>query len=62
MCSKRLKVAIREWLPFYEKENGNLDDVIRGSLYAISPPTIDRLLKPFRTGYPTKELSGTKPV
>ena len=22
MCSKRLKVALKEWLPHYEKENG----------------------------------------
>src|SRR3990167_6176172 len=47
MCSKRLKVALREWLPHYEKENGDLNDVIRFQLYGISPATIDRLLKPF---------------
>lgn len=61
MCSKRLKVAIREWLPHYEKEKGDLDDVTRGQLYAISPPTIDRLLKHLRVEYPSKGLSGTKP-
>ncbi|MBX3710297.1 MAG: hypothetical protein KF702_11250 [Gammaproteobacteria bacterium] len=61
MCSKKLKVAIREWLSFYEKENGDLDDIIRGQLYAISPPTIDRLLKHVRVEYPTKGLCGTKP-
>lgn len=61
MCSKRLKVALREWLPHYEKENGNLDDAIRFQLYGISPATIDRLLKPLRIEYPTKGLSGTKP-
>ena len=61
MCSKRLKVAIREWLPYYEKEQGNLDDITRGQLYAISPPTIDRLLKHLRIEYPSKGLSGTKP-
>src|SRR4029077_12302599 len=26
MCSKRLKVALREWLPHYEKEHGDLDE------------------------------------
>jgi len=61
MCSKRLKVALKEWLPHYEKENGNLDDIIRFRLYGISPATIDRLLKPLRIEYPTKGLSGTKP-
>lgn len=61
MCSKRLKVAIREWLPHYESEQGDLHDVIRGQLYAISPPTIDRLLKPLRVDYPSKGLCGTKP-
>ena len=61
MCSKRLKVAIREWLPFYEKEYGALDGLLRDQLYFISPPTIDRLLKPLRVQYPSKGLCGTKP-
>lgn len=61
MCSKKLKVVLREWLPHYEKENGNLDDVTRGLLYAISAATIDRLLKPVRIQHPKKGLSGTKP-
>jgi hypothetical protein len=61
MCSKRLKVAIREWLPHYEKEQGDLGDMLRGQLYAVSPSTIDRLLKPLRIQYPIKGLSGTKP-
>jgi len=61
MCSKRLKVAIREWLPFYENEHGKLDGLVRDQLYFISPPTIDRLLKPLRIQYPSKGLSGTKP-
>ena len=61
MCSKKLKIAIGEWLPHYEKEYGFLADDIRGQLYAISPATIDRLLKPLRVKYPSKGLSGTKP-
>src|SRR3990167_6672395 len=61
MCSKRLKVALKEWLPHYEKEHGDLDDVARFRLYGISPATIDRLLKPLRIEHPTKGLSGTKP-
>lgn len=61
MCSKKLKIVLREWLPHYEQGNGLLDDVTRGQLYAISPATIDRLLKPMRVTYPNKGLSGTKP-
>jgi hypothetical protein len=38
-----------------------LDDLTRGQLYAISPATIDRLLKPLRLNYPGKGRSGTKP-
>jgi hypothetical protein len=48
MCSKKLKVALYEWLPHYETENGLLDDVTRSQLYKISPATIDRLLEPVR--------------
>lgn len=61
MCSKRLKVVILEWLPYYEQEYGDLDDALRGQLHAISAATIDRLLKPLRIQYPHKGLSGTKP-
>lgn len=61
MCSKKLKIVLREWLPHYEKENGFLDEVTRGQLYAISAATIDRLLKPVRVQHPHKGLSGTKP-
>jgi hypothetical protein len=61
ICSKKLKVIIREWLPFYENRHGNVDDITRGQLYRISPATIDRLLRPFRPDYPCKGRSGTKP-
>jgi hypothetical protein len=61
ICSKKLKVAIQEWLPHYEIEQGLLDDSIRGQLYSLSPSTIDRILKPVRVAYPRKGLSGTKP-
>lgn len=61
LCSKKLKVAIVEWLPHYEREQGILDDVTRGQLHTISAATIDRLLKPLRIQYPGKGRSGTKP-
>jgi hypothetical protein len=61
MCSKKLKVALREWLPHYENEQGLLDDITRGQLNRVSAATIDRLLKPIRLQNPRKGLSGTKP-
>lgn len=60
-CSKKLKIIIREWLPYYEFEQGMLDELVRGQLYSISPSTIDRILKPVRIKYPRKGMSGTKP-
>ena len=61
MCSKKLKAALPEWLPHYEKENGLLDDIVRGQLNTISAATIDRILKPARIQHPGKGRSGTKP-
>ncbi len=62
MCSKKLKVALREWCPHYEKEYGKLSDSIRGQLYALSPATIDRWLAPFKDeNRPRRGLSGIKP-
>lgn len=61
MCSKKLKSAIPDWLPYYEKEHGALDERTRNQLHTISPSTIDRLLKVWRPQYPGKGRSGTKP-
>jgi len=60
MCSKRLKVALPIWLPFYEATYGALNDVVRTKLLRISPATIDRLLKKARARYPRRGLSGTR--
>jgi hypothetical protein len=54
MCSKKLKVAIKEWLPHYEQERGLLSDIARGQLYKMSAATIDRLLKPLRVTWQRK--------
>lgn len=60
-CSKRLEVIIRLWMPGYVKEYGALPlDVIK-MLYRISPPTIDRILKPLRAKYRLKGRCTTKP-
>lgn len=62
MCSKKLKAALPEWLPHYEKEQGELGDLIRGQLCALSPSTIDRWLAPYKDeDRPMRGLSGTKP-
>jgi hypothetical protein len=61
MCSKRLKVALALWLPFYEQEYGALAEPVRQKLLRMSAATIDRLLKPARARYPGKGLCGTRP-
>lgn len=60
LCSKRLKMALPDWLPAYEKEHGILDDSARGQLLSLSPATIDRVLKPVRVKH-LKGKCGTKP-
>ena len=60
-CSKRLKAIIPLWMPGYTKEYGALSlDVIK-ALYRISPPTIDRILKPLRIKYRLRGRCTTKP-
>lgn len=62
LCSKKLKVALPEWLPYYESENIDLAEIDLGALYRLSPSTIDRWLASYRRDYPLqKGLSGTKP-
>lgn len=61
MCSKKLRVAIGLWLPFYEGEYGALDDAVKEKLCRISPSTIDRLLRPLRAQYKRRGICGTKP-
>jgi len=48
MCSRHLKAAMPEWLPFLEKEHGEFSDEVRRKLLAVSAPTMDRLLKRYR--------------
>jgi hypothetical protein len=44
LCGKRLKAALPEWLPHYEKEYGAVGEPLREKLEAISAASIDRLL------------------
>lgn len=60
-CSKKFKVILPEWLPFYEEANGHLSEAVREKLLQMSPATIDRLFKPLRAHYKGRGYSGTKP-
>jgi hypothetical protein len=60
-CSKRLKVMLPIWLPGYEECFGELSPEIRDALLNISPPTIDRILKPIRIQFTKRGRSTTKP-
>jgi hypothetical protein len=44
MCSKKMVIAFKDWLPFYKEATKSEIELI----YRISPSTIDRLLKPYR--------------
>lgn len=56
MCSKNMKVALPEWLPYYK----GADERIKALLLQISASTIDRVLKPYRHVF-RRGLSSTKP-
>jgi hypothetical protein len=60
-CSKRLKAVLPLWLPWYAQEYGNLPIEVTEALIAISPATIDRLLKPIRVKYKERGRTTTKP-
>ncbi len=60
-CSKRLNAMIPLWLPGYVKEYGALELYVIKALYRISPPTIDRILKPLRAKHRLKGRCTTKP-
>jgi hypothetical protein len=60
-CSKRLKVMLPIWLPGYVQLFGELSADVTKALLRISPPTIDRILKPIRIHYPKRGRSTTKP-
>jgi hypothetical protein len=57
-CSIRLKVIVQEWLPFMEDD---LHPTVKRKLFRISPATIDRILRPYRTGRRRRMYCRTKP-
>jgi hypothetical protein len=61
ICSKRLKAAIPLWLPHYEHKYEELSAEIREKVLALSPATIDRLLRSVRIQQKPKGLGGTRP-
>ena len=48
MCSRHLKAALPDWLPFIEKKGGAFTPEVRQLLLTISPATMDRLLQPHK--------------
>lgn len=60
MCSKKLKVTLPLWIPYYPETYGPLTDSTRHQLLDISSATIDRILKPTRSSFP-RGFCGTKP-
>ena len=61
ICSKRLKAAIPHWIGPWQIDNGRLPFDILNKLLKISPPTIDRLLRPVKHLYRGKGRCTTKP-
>lgn len=60
-CSKRLKPILPLWIPGYVESFGKLSAETQATLLAISPATIDRLLKPIRVKYRGRGKATTKP-
>lgn len=49
VCSKRLKAMIVDWLGWYKKDGKSLSKETKELLLSISPSTIDRILRPYRS-------------
>ena len=60
-CGKRLKAALKVWLPHYEKRRGPLAVGLRQRVLAISASSIDRLLAPCRASQGARARCGTRP-
>lgn len=60
-CSKRLVGALALWLPAWEARHGVLSAAVRSRLLAISPATVDRLLKPVRARMAGRGRTMTRP-
>lgn len=59
-CGKRLKAALGEWLPAYERRYDPLGADVRAKVLAISPAQIDRLLAPEKAARGARYRPGLK--
>lgn len=59
-CGKRLKAALAEWLPAYEKRWGPLEASLRQNVLSISPAQLDRLLAADKVSGGAKYRPGLK--
>jgi hypothetical protein len=59
MCSKKMVIALPEWLPFYI--HPDCDTETRRLLLTMSASTIDRELKQYKAKYLRGRRAGTKP-
>jgi len=60
ICSKKMKVAMPTWMPFYLAQT-EVSWSVQIKLKHISPATMDRVLKPFRAQAERRGLSTTRP-
>jgi hypothetical protein len=60
MCSRRLKVVIPQWVPYYERTYGPLCPATRSLLLSISSASLDRHLRTYRARL-GRGHCGTKP-
>ena len=61
LCGKRLHAALPQWLEHYWPGHQPLSAKLRKQLLTISPPQIDRLLRPARVRHLRRGLAATKP-
>jgi len=62
LCSRRLHAFMPEWIRVLKDHNElKLDSKTEAQLWQMSPSTIDRLLKPYRTGKRRKSPGTTRP-
>jgi hypothetical protein len=60
-CAVRLKAALPVWVPWYEREHGMIPLTVKEKLKAISPRTLDRVMRPVRKRHGTRGKCGTRP-
>jgi hypothetical protein len=60
-CGKRLKAALRLWLPHHEKRKGTLPQGLRSRVLGASAATLDRLLASCRLSLGSRGRCGTRP-